>query len=165
MSQSHEGWGIVEKHYDDGGLSGGNMDRPAFQELLQDIEADLIDCVIVYKIDRLTRSLLDFAKIVEIFDKFKVSFVAVAQSFNTSNSMWRLMLNALLSFTQYERGLSAERVRDKIAASKKLGYWMGGYEPLGYDVKDRGLVINLKEAENVKIIYDKFLELKSIHNS
>ena len=162
MSQAHEGWEIIEKHYDVGGYSGGNMDRPAFQELLQDIEADLVNCVVVYKIDRLTRSLLDFAQIVEIFDKHNVSFVAVTQSFNTSNSMGRLMLNVLLSFAQYERELSAERVRDKIAASKKLGYWMGGYAPLGYDVKDRGLVINPKEAENVKLIYDKFLELKSL---
>lgn len=158
MSQTHEGWEIIEKHYDDGGYSGGNMDRPAFQGLLQDIEAGLVNCVVVYKIDRLTRSLLDFAKIVEIFDKHNVSFVAVTQSFNTSNSTGRLMLNVLLSFAQYEREISAERVRDKIAASKKLGYWMGGYAPLGYDAKDRSLIINPKESENVRYIYDKFLE-------
>ena len=162
MSQAHEGWEFTAKRYDDGGYSGGNMDRPGIQELFKDIEAGLIDCVVVYKIDRLTRSLLDFSKIVEIFDTHKVSFVAVTQSFNTSNSMGRLMLNVLLSFAQYERELCGERVRDKVAASKKLGYWMGGYAPLGYEIKDRSLVINETESKIVKYIFEKFVELKSI---
>jgi DNA invertase Pin-like site-specific DNA recombinase len=162
MSQAHEGWEIIEKHYDDGGYSGGNMDRPALKELLNDIESGLINCVVVYKIDRLSRSLLDFAKIVELFDKYKVSFVAVTQSFNTSNSMGRLMLNVLLSFAQYERELSGERVRDKIATSKKLGYWLGGYTPFGYDCVDKSLKINNVEAEIISYIFEKFLELKSI---
>jgi DNA invertase Pin-like site-specific DNA recombinase len=162
LSQASEGWEIVEKRYDDGGYSGGNVDRPGLQELLRDIEAGLINCVVVYKIDRLTRSLLDFAKIVELFDKHGVSFVAVTQSFNTSNSMGRLMLHVLLSFAQYERELTGERIRDKIAASKKLGYWLGGYTPFGYDCIDKGLKINESEAKTVRYIFDKFLELKSI---
>jgi DNA invertase Pin-like site-specific DNA recombinase len=162
MSQAHEGWEFSAKRYDDGGYSGGNMDRPGLQELFRDIKKGLINCVVVYKIDRLTRSLLDFSKIVEIFDKYNVSFVAVTQSFNTSNSMGRLMLNVLLSFAQYERELSGERVRDKIASSKKLGYWMGGTVPLGYDVKDRGLVINDEESKRITYIFEKFTELKSI---
>jgi DNA invertase Pin-like site-specific DNA recombinase len=162
MSQAHEGWEFSIKRYDDGGFSGGNMDRPGLQELFRDIEAGLVNCVVVYKIDRLTRSLLDFSKIVEIFDKHSVSFVAVTQSFNTSNSMGRLMLNVLLSFAQYERELTGERIRDKIAASKKLGYWLGGTVPLGYDAKDRGLVINELEAKSITYIFEKFAELKSI---
>ena len=162
MSQAGEGWEFSPKRYDDGGFSGGNMDRPGLRELFLDIEAGLVDCVVVYKIDRLTRSLLDFSKIVEIFNKNNVSFVAVTQSFNTSNSMGRLMLNVLLSFAQYERELSGERVRDKIAASKKLGYWMGGYAPLGYDSQNKGLVINENESKIVKYIFGKFMELKSI---
>ncbi len=153
MSQAHEGWEIIQKHYDDGGYSGGNMDRPGLQELFHDIELGLVDCVVVYKIDRLTRSLLDFSKIVEIFDKHNVSFGAVTQSFNTSNSMGRLMLNVLLSFAQYERELTGERIRDKIAASKKLGYWMGGIVPLDYDVQNRELIINEQEAESIKYIF------------
>jgi DNA invertase Pin-like site-specific DNA recombinase len=162
MSQASEGWEIIPKYYDDGGFSGGNIDRPGLQEMFADIEAGHIDCVVVYKIDRLTRSLLDFSKIVELFDKHNVSFVAVTQSFNTSNSIGRLMLNVLLSFAQYERELTGERIRDKIAASKKLGYWMGGYPPLGYDCKERSLIINALEAESITYIYEKFLELKSI---
>lgn len=161
-SQAHEGWEIVQKHYDDGGYSGSNMDRPGLQELFHDIELGLVDCVVVYKIDRLTRSLLDFSKIVEVFDRHNVSFVAVTQSFNTSNSMGRLMLNVLLSFAQYERELTGERIRDKIAASKKLGYWMGGIVPLGYDAQNRELIINEQEAESIKYIFQKFSELKSI---
>jgi DNA invertase Pin-like site-specific DNA recombinase len=162
MSQASEGWEVAAKRYDDGGYSGGNMDRPGLQELFRDIEASLINCVVVYKIDRLTRSLLDFAKIVELFDKHNVSFVAVTQSFNTSNSMGRLMLHVLLSFAQYERELTGERIRDKIAASKKLGYWLGGYTPFGYDCVDKGLKINESEAKTVRYIFDKFIELKSI---
>jgi DNA invertase Pin-like site-specific DNA recombinase len=162
LSQASKGWETIEKHYDDGGYSGGNMDRPGLQELFCDIKAGLINCVVVYKIDRLSRSLLDFAKIVELFDKHGVSFVAVTQSFDTSNSMGRLMLNILLSFAQYERELTGERIRDKIAASKKLGYWMGGYSPLGYVAKDRALKINESEAKTVRYIFSKFLELKSI---
>jgi DNA invertase Pin-like site-specific DNA recombinase len=162
MSQAGEGWESVAKHYDDGGYSGGNTERPGLQELFKDIEVGLVNCVVVYKIDRLTRSLLDFAKIVELFDKHSVSFVAVTQSFNTSNSMGRLMLHVLLSFAQYERELTSERVRDKIAASKKLGYWMGGYTPLGYDIVDKSLKINESEAETIRYIFNKFLEIKSI---
>jgi DNA invertase Pin-like site-specific DNA recombinase len=162
LSQASEGWEIIDKRYDDGGYSGGNIDRPGLQELFRDIETGLINCVVVYKIDRLTRSLLDFAKIVELFDKHSVSFVAVTQSFNTSNSMGRLMLHVLLSFAQYERELTGERIRDKIAASKKMGYWLGGYPPLGYDAVDKHLKINESEAKNVIYMYGKFLELKSI---
>jgi DNA invertase Pin-like site-specific DNA recombinase len=162
LSQASKGWETIEKHYDDGGYSGGNIDRPGLQELFRDIKAGLINCVVVYKIDRLSRSLLDFAKIVELFDKHNVSFVAVTQSFDTSNSMGRLMLNVLLSFAQYERELTGERIRDKIAASKKLGYWTGGYAPLGYDIRDRALKINESEAKTVRYIFNKFIELKSI---
>lgn len=161
-SQAHEGWEVIDKLYDDGGYSGGNTDRPALKELLNDIEAGLVNCVVVYKIDRLSRSLLDFLKMMELFEKYNVSFVSVTQSFNTSNSMGRLMLNVLLSFAQYERELTGERIRDKVAASKKKGYWMGGYSPLGYDAKNRSLVINKKEAEAVKDLFNKFVELKSI---
>ncbi len=155
-SQVHENWRLISKHYDDGGFSGGNMDRPALKELFADIESGQIDMVVVYKIDRLSRSLFDFAKIVEIFEKNNVSFVSVTQSFNTSTSMGKLMLNILLSFAQFEREVTSERIRDKFAASKKLGMWMGGYPMLGYDVKDRKLVINKEEAKVVKFIYEQF---------
>lgn len=126
-SQVHENWRLISKHYDDGGYSGGNMERPALKELFSDIRAGLVDMVVVYKIDRLSRSLFDFAKIVELFEKHEVSFVSVTQSFNTSTSMGKLMLNILLSFAQFEREVTSERIRDKVAASKKLGIWMGGY--------------------------------------
>ena len=145
-SQRHEGWIAVDDGYDDGGYSGGNMERPGLRRLMIDIEAGKIDTVVVYKIDRLTRSLPDFAKLVEVFDRNGVSFVAVTQQFNTTTSMGRLTLNILLSFAQFEREVTGERIRDKIAASKAKGMWMGGVPPLGYDVVERKLVINDREA-------------------
>lgn len=158
-SQKHEGWQLIKTHYDDGGFSGGSMDRPALQQLMRDIEAGKVDVIVVYKVDRLSRSLHDFAKMVEVFDRHKVSFVSVTQQFNTTTSMGRLTLNVLLSFAQFEREVTGERIRDKIAASKKKGMWMGGVVPLGYDVKDRKLVINPTEAETVRFIYQRYLEL------
>jgi DNA invertase Pin-like site-specific DNA recombinase len=158
-SQKHEGWKIVKTHYDDGGFSGGNMERPALKQLLEDIEAGKVNAVVVYKVDRLTRSLTDFAKIIERFDKHHVSFVSVTQQFNTTSSMGRLTLNVLLSFAQFEREVTGERIRDKIAASKKKGMWMGGFVPLGYDLKDRKLLVNTKEARTVQYIYRRYLEL------
>jgi DNA invertase Pin-like site-specific DNA recombinase len=158
-SQKHEGWQAVKTHYDDGGFSGGNMERPALKQMLEDIEAGKVNVVIVYKVDRLTRSLADFAKIIERFDKHSVSFVSVTQQFNTTSSMGRLTLNVLLSFAQFEREVTSERIRDKIAASKKKGMWMGGFVPLGYDVKNRKLLINAKEAQTVQHIYRRYLEL------
>ena len=140
-SQAHEGWRLVRDRYDDGGFSGGSMDRPALQKLLIDVQARRIDVIVVYKVDRLTRSLADFAKLVETFDAHGVSFVSVTQSFNTTTSMGRLTLNVLLSFAQFEREVTGERIRDKIAASKKKGMWMGGVVPLGYRVEDRALHI------------------------
>jgi site-specific DNA recombinase len=160
-SQSSEGWKCLAKRYDDPAFSGGNMERPALQRLLKDIEAALIDVIVVYKIDRLTRSLADFAKLVEAFDARSVSFVAVTQQFNTTTSMGRLTLNVLLSFAQFERELSSERVRDKFAASRKKGKWMGGSVPLGYDVIDKKLVINRANAKIVRYIFDRYLEAKS----
>ena len=139
-SQAHEGWVLVRDRFDDGGLSGASLDRPAVQDLLNRVRAHQLDIVVVYKVDRLTRSLADFAKLVELFDEHEVSFVSVTQSFNTTSSMGRLTLNVLLSFAQFEREVIGERVRDKIAASKKKGMWMGGMPPLGYDVKNRKLV-------------------------
>lgn len=158
-SQKHEGWQLIKTHYDDGGFSGGSMDRPALQQLMRDIEAGKVDVIVVYKVDRLSRSLHDFAKMVEVFDRHKVSFVSVTQQFNTTTSMGRLTLNVLLSFAQFEREVTGERIRDKIAASKKRGMWMGGVVPLGYDAKDRKLVINPAEAETVQFIYRRYLEL------
>jgi DNA invertase Pin-like site-specific DNA recombinase/SOS response regulatory protein OraA/RecX len=158
-SQKHEGWHVVKTHYDDGGFSGGNMERPALKQLLMDIEAGKVNTVVVYKVDRLTRSLTDFAKIIELFDKNGVSFVSVTQQFNTTSSMGRLTLNVLLSFAQFEREVTGERIRDKIAASKKKGMWMGGFIPLGYDLKDRKLLINTTEAKTVQYIYRRYLEL------
>jgi DNA invertase Pin-like site-specific DNA recombinase len=158
-SQKHEGWHVVKTHYDDGGFSGGNIERPALKQLLEDIEANKVNAVVVYKVDRLTRSLTDFAKIIERFDNHNVSFVSVTQQFNTTSSMGRLTLNVLLSFAQFEREVTSERIRDKIAASKKKGMWMGGFIPLGYDLKDRKLIINTKEAQTVKHIYRRYLEL------
>ena len=161
-SQTGEGWRLSKAHYDDGGLSGGTMERPALQRMLQDIRQGLVDVVVVYKVDRLTRSLTDFAKMVEIFDATGVSFVAVTQQFNTTTSMGRLTLNVLLSFAQFEREVTGERIRDKIAASKRKGIWMGGTTPLGYDVRERRLVINQAEAELVRLIYRRYLELGSV---
>ena len=161
-SQAGEGWRLVKTAYDDGGLSGATMERPALQRLLSDINQGLIDVVVVYKVDRLTRSLSDFAKMVEVFDARGVSFVAVTQQFNTTTSMGRLTLNVLLSFAQFEREVTGERIRDKIAASKQKGMWMGGLVPLGYDVIDRRLIINQSEAERVRGIFRRYLELGSV---
>jgi site-specific DNA recombinase len=161
-SQMSEGWKLIKTAYDDGGLSGGTMERPALQRLLADIAEGLIDVVVVYKVDRLTRSLADFAKMVEIFDAHGVSFVAVTQQFNTTTSMGRLTLNVLLSFAQFEREVTGERIRDKIAASKRKGMWMGGVPPLGYDVRDRRLLINPVEADTVRYIYECYLKLGSV---
>jgi site-specific DNA recombinase len=156
-SQAHEGWRCIKTHYDDGGLSGGTLDRPALQSLLDDIRSRKVDVVVVYKVDRLTRSLGDFAKLVELFEAHGVSFVAVTQQFNTTTSMGRLTLNVLLSFAQFERELASERIRDKFAASRRKGMWMGGTIPLGYDVKDRKLVVNEDEADRVRLIFRQYL--------
>ena len=161
-SQRHEGWMLSPVLYDDGGFSGGSMERPALQRLLADIAAGEIDVVVVYKVDRLTRALSDFARIVELFDKHRVSFVSVTQAFNTTTSMGRLTLNVLLSFAQFEREVTGERIRDKIAASKKKGMWMGGQPPLGYDVRDRKLVVNEAEAATVRSIFRRYVELRSV---
>ena len=161
-SQKHEGWICVPDRYDDGGISGATLDRPAMQQLLADIKARKVDVVVVYKVDRLTRALADFAKIVETFDANKVSFVSVTQQFNTTTSMGRLTLNVLLSFAQFEREVTAERIRDKIAASKKKGMWMGGNVPLGYDAKDRTLAINEAEAETVQTLFRLYFKLGSV---
>jgi site-specific DNA recombinase len=161
-SQRHEGWTPLPALYDDGGYSGGSTERPALKRLLADIQSHLIDVVVVYKVDRLTRSLADFAKIVEIFDAAGVSFVSVTQQFNTTTSMGRLTLNVLLSFAQFEREVTGERIRDKIAASKQKGMWMGGWVPIGYDRKDRTLTINEAEAVTVRTIFDLFLKLKNV---
>src|SRR5271156_2175052 len=158
-SQQHEGWTSARTRYDDGGFSGGNTERPALQRLLADIRAGRIDIVVVYKVDRLTRSLADFTRLVELFDAQGVSFVSVTQQFNTTSSMGRLTLNVLLSFAQFEREVTGERIRDKIAASKKKGMWMGGNVPLGYDTSERTLVINPTEAETVRDIFALYLEL------
>ena len=162
LSQKHEGWIALPEMYDDGGVSGATMDRPALKRLLSDIEAGRINTVAVYKVDRLTRSLGDFAKIVEVFDSRGVSFVSVTQAFNTTTSMGRLTLNMLLSLGQFEREVTGERIRDKIAASKKKGLWMGGLPSLGYDVDDRKLVVNAAEAETVRHIYRRYAELSSV---
>lgn len=161
-SQMHEGWVLINKEYNDGGYSGGTMNRPAFQELLSDIEDDKIDIVVVYKVDRLTRSLMDFSKIIDVFDKHGTSFVSITQQFNTTTSMGRLTLNILLSFAQFEREVTGERIRDKIAASKKKGMWMGGRLPLGYKQEDKKLVVDEHDAKSVKIIFNKYLKLKSV---
>lgn len=162
LSQAHEGWTQLADHYDDGGFSGGSMERPALQQLLADVEAGKVDVVVVYKIDRLTRSLADFAKIVETFDAAGCSFVSVTQSFSTTSSMGRLTLNVLLSFAQFEREVAAERIRDKIAASKKRGMWMGGPVPLGYEVKDRQLIVVPEEAACVQDIMTRYLASDSV---
>jgi site-specific DNA recombinase len=161
-SQAHEGWRLVRDRYDDGGFSGGSMDRPALQKLLIDVQARRIDVIVVYKVDRLTRSLADFAKLVETFDAHGVPFVSVTQSFNTTTSMGRLTLNVLLSFAQFEREVTGERIRDKIAASKKKGMWMGGVVPLGYRVEDRALHTVEDHAEIVRSLFRRYLEMGSV---
>lgn len=162
LSQQHEGWALLDERYDDGGFSGGNMDRPGLTRLLADIADDKIDIVLLYKIDRLTRSLTDFAKIVEVMDKAGASFVSITQSFNNTTSMGRLTLNMLLSFAQFEREVTGERIRDKIAASKKKGLWMGGPVPLGYEVRDRKLVVKEDEARQVRHIMRRYLALGTV---
>ena len=162
-SQAHAGWTLLRSKYDDGGFSGGNTDRPALQRLLDDVRAGKIDVIVVYKVDRLTRSLADFAKLVELFDKHDVSFVSVTQQFNTTTSMGRLTLNVLLSFAQFEREVTSERIRDKIAASKRKGLWVGGMAPLGYDTKDRKITVNEAEAERVRTIFRSYLKLGSLN--
>jgi DNA invertase Pin-like site-specific DNA recombinase len=161
-SQKSEGWTVVKRNYDDGGFSGGGMERPALKQMLEDIKAGKINVIVVYKIDRLTRSLMDFSRLVEIFDEYKVTFVSVTQSFNTTTSMGRLTLNVLLSFAQFEREVTGERIRDKVAASKQKGMWMGGVVPLGYEVRDRKLIINTDEASNVRHIFQRYLELGNV---
>lgn len=161
-SQQHEGWQAITTHYDDGNYSGGNMERPALKQIMADIEAGKVSVLVVYKVDRLTRSLADFAKMVEHFDKYKVSFVSITQHFNTTTSMGRLTLNVLLSFAQFEREVTGERIRDKIAASKKKGMWMGGNVPLGYQVVDRKLLIQESEAVTVRTVFHEFLQLGSV---
>lgn len=161
-SQQHEGWTLIDKQYNDGGFSGGTLERPAVKELFQDIEDGKIDIVVVYKVDRLTRSLMDFSKIVELFDKHSTSFVSITQQFNTTTSMGRLTLNILLSFAQFEREVTGERIRDKVAASKKKGMWMGGSVPIGYKLQDKKLVEDDSHADKVRLIFDKYLELKSV---
>jgi DNA invertase Pin-like site-specific DNA recombinase len=161
-SQTHEGWRLARDHYDDGGYSGGSMDRPALQKLLADVQARRIDVIVVYKVDRLTRSLADFAKLVELIDAHQVSFVSVTQAFNTTTSMGRLTLNVLLSFAQFEREVTGERIRDKIAASKKKGMWMGGVVPLGYRVENRALHVVEDQAEIVHSLFQRYLELGSV---
>ena len=158
----HEGWQLLPDRYDDGGISGGSLERPDLQRLLADIRAKKVDNVVVYKVDRLTRSLTDFAKLVELFDAHGVSFVSVTQAFNTTNSMGRLTLNVLLSFAQFEREVIAERVRDKVDASKRKGLWMGGSVPLGFINQNKKLVIVPDEAETVRWIFQKYLEVGAI---
>ena len=162
-SQQHAGWTLVRSKYDDGGFSGGNTDRPALQRLLEDVRAGRVDIIVVYKVDRLTRSLADFAKLVELFDQHGVSFVSVTQQFNTTTSMGRLTLNVLLSFAQFEREVTSERIRDKIAASKRKGLWVGGMAPLGYDTKDRKITVNEAEADRVRTIFQSYLRLGSLN--
>jgi site-specific DNA recombinase len=161
-SQAHEGWRLIRDRYDDGGFSGGSMERPALRKLLADVEARWIDVIVVYKVDRLTRSLADFAKLVEAFDAHGVSFVSVTQSFNTTTSMGRLTLNVLLSFAQFEREVTGERIRDKIAASKKKGMWMGGVVPLGYRVEERALHVIDDHAPIVRSLFRRYLEAGSV---
>jgi len=162
-SQAHAGWTLIRTRYDDGGFSGGSTDRPALQRLLADIRAQKITVIVVYKVDRLTRSLADFAKLVELFDAHKVSFVSVTQQFNTTTSMGRLTLNVLLSFAQFEREVTSERIRDKIGASKRKGLWVGGVVPLGYHAKDRKITVVEDEAKSVRHIFRRYLELKSLN--
>ncbi len=162
-SQAHAGWSLVKSRYDDGGFSGGSTDRPALQRLLADVAARRIHIIVVYKVDRLTRSLADFAKLVELFDAHRVSFVSVTQQFNTTTSMGRLTLNVLLSFAQFEREVTSERIRDKIAASKRKGLWVGGMVPLGYILKEGKLFIHEDEAKTVRLIFQRYLEIGSVN--
>ncbi len=161
-SQCHEGWQLDPTLYDDGGYSGGNMERPAFKRLLADVESGRIQVIVIYKVDRLTRALSDFARIVEVLDRNGASFVSITQAFNTTTSMGRLTLNVLLSFAQFEREVTGERIRDKIAASKKKGMWMGGPIPMGYDLQDRKLLINEAEADTIRFIFQRHVELRSL---
>jgi site-specific DNA recombinase len=163
LSQTHEGWVALPDLYDDGGYSGGNMARPGLSQLMADVQAGKIDVIVVYKVDRLTRSLADFAKIVEVLDRQGASFVSVTQAFNTTSSMGRLTLNVLLSFAQFEREVTGERIRDKIAASKARGMWMGGVVPIGYEVKERKLIAVPREAERVRHIFTRYLDLGSVY--
>src|SRR4051812_10105653 len=163
-SQAHAGWTLVRAKYDDGGFSGGNTERPALQRLLTDVRAGKVDVIVVYKVDRLTRSLADFAKLVELFDTHSVCFVSVTQQFNTTTSMGRLTLNVLLSFAQFEREVTSERIRDKIAASKRKGLWVGGMVPMGYDTKDRKISVNEAEAEQVRTIFRGYLRVGSLNS-
>jgi site-specific DNA recombinase len=160
-SQRSEGWATIRERYDDGGFSGGTLERPALTQLIKDIKDGLVDVVVVYKIDRLSRSLVDFTRLVDVFDRHNVTFVSVTQSFNTTSSMGRLTLNILLSFAQFEREIIGERIRDKFSASRKRGMWMGGFVPLGYDVRDRKLVVNQAEAKVVRMIFERFASLGS----
>jgi len=160
-SQRAEGWLLVPDRYNDGGFSGGTLERPALKRLLADIEAGHVDVVVVYKIDRLSRSLMDFSRLVEVFDRQNVTFVSITQSFNTTTSMGRLTLNVLLSFAQFEREVIGERIRDKFAASRRKGMWMGGWAPLGYEVRDRKLVVNEQDAKLVRSIFQRFLKTGS----
>jgi len=155
-NQRAEGWVLVPDRYDDGGISGATLERPAIKRLLADIEANKVDVVVVYKIDRLSRALMDFAKLVDVFDRNEVTFVSITQSFNTTTSMGRLTLNILLSFAQFEREVIGERIRDKVAASRRKGIWMGGWAPLGYDVRERKLIVNEPEADTVRSIFSRF---------
>src|SRR4030081_3397294 len=157
-SQQHAGWTMVRAKYDDGGFSGGNTDRPALQRLLEDVKTGKVDIIVVYKVDRLTRSLADFAKLVELFDRHSVSFVSVTQQFNTTTSMGRLTLNVLLSFAQFEREVTSERIRDKIAASKRKGIWVGGVVPLGYRLENHKIQIAETDAETVRNIFNRYLQ-------
>ncbi len=162
LSQASEGWNALPDIYDDGGLSGGSLERPALQRLLADIAAGKVDIIVVYKIDRLTRSLTDFAKLADRLDKHGVSFVSVTQQFNTTTSMGRLMLNVLLSFAQFEREITGERIRDKIAASKRKGMWMGGSPPMGYDVVNRQLVVNESDAATIRRVFNLYLDESNV---
>src|SRR5205823_3389493 len=162
LSQTHEGWELINEHYDDGGWSGGNMRRPALQQLLADVSSGKIDVIVVYKVDRLTRSLADFARIVDTLDKAGASFVSVTQAFNTTSSMGRLTLNVLLSFAQFEREVTSERIRDKVAASKRKGIFMGGPVPIGYRLESRRLIVEEAEAATVRMIFERYLALRSI---
>ncbi len=161
-SQRHEGWVMLPDRYDDGGFSGGNMERPGLKQLLADMALGKVDVIVVYKVDRLTRSLADFAKIVEVLDARGASFVSITQAFNTTTSMGRLTLNVLLSFAQFEREVTGERIRDKVAASKRKGMWMGGVVPLGYETRERKLIVNEAEAGTVRLIFERYLELGSL---
>ena len=164
LSQKHEGWAELSDRYDDGGYSGGSMERPGLEQLLSDVRDGRIDIIVVYKVDRLTRSLVDFAKMVDLFEGAGVSFVSVTQAFNTTSSMGRLTLNVLLSFAQFEREVTAERIRDKVAASKRKGMWMGGSVPMGYQVVDKALVVNEVEATSIRTIFSEYLVLGCVRH-